>query len=177
LHSTYNLPADQAYICIVHQPRNTDNPIYVGTSLGVYRLDDTLTEWEPYSTNLPNTTVSDLEISPDDGVIVASTYGRGAWQSPIPVQLPDDDVKILGVVTNVTGISCEEVIATVTVENKGLNSIPQVDVTYTINDGVTENFVYNQPLASGETATFNLPTLNIISGQASQLSVKRPRFI
>jgi hypothetical protein len=168
---TYNLPADQAYICIVHQPRNTDNPIYVGTSLGVYRLDDTLTEWEPYSTNLPNTTVSDLEISPDDGVIVASTYGRGAWQSPIPVQLPDDDVKILGVVTNVTGISCEEVIATVTVENKGLNSIPQVDVTYIINDGVTENFVYNQPLASGETATFNLPTLNIISGQASQLSV------
>ena len=161
---TFDLPTDQAYLSIVHQARNENNPIYVGTSLGVYRLDDTLTEWEQYSTNLPNTAVSDLEISPDDGVIVASTYGRGVWQSPIPVQLPSDDVKLVSVELSQGNITCSELIPKLTVENKGQNSITQIDVTYTVNGSAEQNFTYNTDLASGVSENFDLPALSVSSG-------------
>ncbi|UJH66479.1 thrombospondin type 3 repeat-containing protein [Allomuricauda sp. SCSIO 65647] len=168
---TFDLPSDQAYFAIAHQGRNSDNPIYVGTSLGVYRLDDTLTEWEQYSTNLPNTTVSDLEISPDDEMLVASTYGRGVWQSPIPIQLPDDDVRLVSVEA-VSGIlTCDEIIPEITIENKGLNTISQVDVTYNINDGSDETFTFNGAVNSGEVETFTLPALNTQIGVNSILSV------
>jgi photosystem II stability/assembly factor-like uncharacterized protein len=44
---------------IVHQGRNTDNPLYLGTTLGVFYRDDTMTQWEPFDTNLPNVSVTD----------------------------------------------------------------------------------------------------------------------
>lgn len=168
---TLDLPTDQAYFCIVHQPRNADNAIYVGTSLGVYRLDDTLTEWEQYSTNLPNTAVSDLEISPDDGVLVASTYGRGAWQSPIPVQLADDDVKIVSVTSISGSYTCDDIIPEVTIENTGTNPITQVDFTYNINGGADENASFNVTLNNGERETLMLPALSPDEKVLSTLSV------
>ncbi len=77
---TLNLPVDQPYFTIVHQGRHTKNPIYVGTNLGIYRLDDTLTEWEEYDIGLPNTSIRDLDISFEQGKITAATFGRGIWQ-------------------------------------------------------------------------------------------------
>ncbi len=169
---TFDLPQDQAYFCIAHQDRDSNNPIYVGTNLGIYRLDDTLTEWEQYSTGLPNTSVSDLEISPDDGVIVASTYGRGAWQSPLPpVATPDNDIKVVEVITNAGSVTCDAVITTVTVENRGLNDIAQIDIIYSINGGTEENFIFNTPVLSGAIATFDLPALNPTPGELSVVSV------
>ncbi|MEO0572551.1 MAG: thrombospondin type 3 repeat-containing protein [Bacteroidota bacterium] len=169
---TFDLPPDQAYLSIVHQARNPNNPIFVGTSLGVYRLDDTLTEWEQYSTNMPNTAVTDLEISPDDGVIVASTYGRGAWQSPIPVEPPADDVRLVELVTSPQPISCiSEVIPSVTVENKGLNPITQIDVVYTINGGTEQNFVHTTNLVSGAMESFDLPIITSEIGEQVELDV------
>ncbi len=168
---TLDLPADQAYFCIAHQDRNPDNPIFVGTSLGVYRLDDTLTEWEQYSTGMPNTAVSDLEISPDDGIIVASTYGRGAWQSPIPVQLPSNDVKILEVVTDGGTIACGQVTPSVTIQNKGVNDITEVNVTYALNEGTIESFTYTNTITSEGIETFDLPALTLNPGERGNLSV------
>lgn len=168
---TLDLPTDQAYLSIVHQARDANNPIFVGTSLGVYRLDDTLTEWEQYSTNLPNTAVSDLEISPDNQMLVASTYGRGAWQTLIPVTLPSDDVKLVSLGFSAVSIVCEDVTPSLTVENKGLNEITQVDVIYTINNGPEQNFTYNTSLASGLTETFDLPTITSAPGEQIELNV------
>ena len=156
---TFDLPTDQAYFCVVHQPRDEDNPIYVGTSLGVYRLDDTLTEWEQYSTNFPNTAVSDLEISPDDGVIVASTYGRGVWQSPIPFQLAENDVKLVSASALTGSITCDEIVPEVTFENSGVNPITQVDITYNINGGTNETFTFNGTINNGEQQTISLPAV------------------
>jgi len=169
---TLDLPTDQAFFCIVHQPRSNDNPIFVGTSLGVYRLDDTLTEWDQYSTNLPNTAISDLEISADDGVIVASTYGRGAWLSPIPIQAPTDDVKLVSLELNAQAIACDDVIPTLTIENKGTNAITQVDVMYTLNEGESQTFTHNTNLASGATESFQLPTIAAAAGELIQLTVE-----
>ncbi len=158
---TFDLPTDQAYFAIVHQPRDNSNPIFVATSLGVYRLDDTLTEWEQYSTNLPNTAFSDLEISPDDEVLVASTYGRGVWQSPIPIQVPNNDVKFVSITPNSALVECNEIMPEVVVENKGLNPITQVEVTFSIDDGPSENLTFTETIASGATASIPLSSATI----------------
>ena len=157
---TFDLPADQAIFAIVHQGRNTDNPIYVGTNLGVYRLDDSLTEWESFLEGLPNTAVSDLEISLDDELITASTYGRGVWQSPIPVQVPDNDIRLTSLSPANGAVICGDVIPRITVENNGLNPITSVDVTYSVNGGASQQFSQSVNIASGGTEEIELPQLN-----------------
>ena len=49
---------------------------------GIYYIDNTFEEWQPYFTNLPNVIVNELEINTEDGNIYAGTYGRGLWASP-----------------------------------------------------------------------------------------------
>ena len=68
---------------IVHQGQNPQNPLYLGTYLGVYYKDDSMSAWEPFDTNLPNVPVTDLEINYIDNNITAATYGRGIWRSSI----------------------------------------------------------------------------------------------
>ncbi|MFS4491760.1 thrombospondin type 3 repeat-containing protein [Maribacter sp. 2308TA10-17] len=158
---TANLPTDQAFFTIVHQGRNTTNPLYVGTNLGVYRIDDTLTEWEDYFTGFPNTGVSDLEISLDDGLITASTYGRGIWQSPVPIQLPDNDIRVLSLSPESNEVLCSgnTFIPELLVENKGLNAITEIEVSYELNDAATEVFTWTGNLASGNTTSIVFPTI------------------
>lgn len=81
---------------IKHQPEHPDNPLFLGTSLGVWRYDDITEDWEPFENNLPNVPINDLEINVDEGLITAGTFGRGIWQSPIPVTLSVSDVSIEG---------------------------------------------------------------------------------
>lgn len=165
---TGNLPADQAFFALVHQGRHTDNPVYVGTNLGVYRIDDTLinetdeslTEWEEYFTNMPSVAVGDLEISLDDEVIVASTYGRGAWRSAIPVQVPENDVRLVSLIPEADQILCGEIFPEIVVENKGLNPISTIEVTYRINGGGDQNFDAPVNLNPGDTTSIPLPSFN-----------------
>jgi len=168
---TLNLPSDQAFFAIAHQGRHTDNPIYVGTSLGVYRLDDSLTEWEDYFTSLPNVVVSDLEISLDDELITASTYGRGVWQSPIPIQVPDNDVRLVAISPEANAVLCGEIIPELEIENNGLNAITSVDITYNVDGGADQNLNAAVNLNSGESTTLNLPSLNIVTLGQSSLNV------
>ena len=158
---TFNIPSDQAFFSIVHQGRHTDNPIYVGTSLGVYRLDDTLTEWEDYFTDLPSVAISDLDISLDDELITASTYGRGVWQSPIPIQIPDNDVRLQSLTPGNDVVLCGEIIPEIVVENNGLNPINSVDVSYSIDGGSLQFITAPVTLASEESTTIQIPSLNL----------------
>ena len=74
---------------IVHQGQNALNPLYVGTYLGVYYKDDSMSTWEPFDTGLPNVPVTDLEINYVDNNITAATYGRGIWRSSITLDSGD----------------------------------------------------------------------------------------
>ncbi|WP_093667271.1 fibronectin type III domain-containing protein [Tenacibaculum sp. MAR_2009_124] len=66
---------------IKHQPYS--NILYAGTVYGLfYKNGDN--RWERYDNNLPNVPIRDIEISSEDKIIVAGTYGRGVWKSPIP---------------------------------------------------------------------------------------------
>ncbi|MBT8179949.1 MAG: hypothetical protein KJO53_00020, partial [Eudoraea sp.] len=170
-NKTLNLPADQAYFSVVHQGRDINNPIYVGTSLGVYRLDDSLTEWEEYYTNMPNVAVSDLEINIEEAIITASTYGRGVWQSPIPVELADNDIRLVSLSPSNNLVLCGEIFPEITVKNNGLNPITAVDVTYNVDGGGPQPFTATVNLASEESTTIQIPSLNLTALNMHSLNV------
>ena len=130
---TYNLPSESKNV-IRHQNYHNNNPIYVGTYLGVYYLDDTLSEWQLFSTNLPNVHVTDLEISPIDGVITASTYGRGIWRSVIPISKPEYDIMAYDVSTTNSIVFCDDFSINISVKNIGSNDITKVYIDYDIDN-------------------------------------------
>lgn len=76
--------------CSAYQMNNYER-IYVGTDLGVYYTDTTLSKWYSFNINLPNTIVSDLDFSYASKKLRASTYGRGIWETPY-------------IITDVTGV-------------------------------------------------------------------------
>ena len=132
---TSNLPGDTKLV-VKHQGLHPDNPIYVGTSLGVYRLDDTSDQWEPFSNNLPNTAVRDIEINEIDGNITIATYGRGVWRSAVPeTQASTDLAMISGGILQSSSIVCGSVTPRVTIKNNGLTTVNSFSVSYSLNGG------------------------------------------
>ncbi|MEM7186189.1 MAG: T9SS type A sorting domain-containing protein [Bacteroidota bacterium] len=76
-----NLPNFTALAIAWHE--NGANGLYVGMDYGVYYIDATMDEWQPYSNNLPNVIVNELEVNTADGMLYAGTYGRGLWATPL----------------------------------------------------------------------------------------------
>ncbi len=74
-----NIPAN----CIVYDDNSSNDAIYVGTDLGVYYYDNTTPVWSSFNTGLPNVMIYELEINFTSQKIIAATYGRGIWESPI----------------------------------------------------------------------------------------------
>ncbi|MCK0157920.1 thrombospondin type 3 repeat-containing protein [Cellulophaga sp. F20128] len=155
---TLNLPTNQAFFSIAHQGLHEDNPIYVGTSLGVYRLDDTLTEWEEYYTNLPSVAIGDLDINLNSNVITAATYGRSVWQSPIPTKEIANEISLNSISPKVNSIVCGELSPVAEVKNLGTNPITEITLNYGLNN-TNESFVWNGTLNSNETISIILPNL------------------
>lgn len=150
--------------CIIHQGRNTENPLYVGTTLGVYYKDDTMSTWMPFDTNLPNVSVTDLEINLEDSKIIAATYGRGIWQSDIPIQVPSNDIKFVSVMNPTQNINCGSgVTPQIVVKNGGTNSISNVTVNYTI-DATPYVFNWSGSIASQQNQTIDLPVTTATRG-------------
>ncbi|NHN25670.1 T9SS type A sorting domain-containing protein [Flavobacterium jejuense] len=152
---------------IVHQNQNTDNPIYVGTSLGVYYKDDTMSLWEPFDTNLPNVSVTDLEINLNDAKLIAATYGRGIWQTDIPIQIPSNDIKLVQIQNPTTNISCGANLSPeVEIKNNGLNPITSATFNYTI-DATPYNYNWNGNLSPNTSTVVVLPFVTLSRGQHS----------
>ncbi len=84
-----NIPVN----CSVYQNGSSDG-IYIGTDLGVFYRDNSLTDWVTYETGLPNVQVNELEISYINNKLWAATYGRGLWQSDLytPVGVDEHEV-------------------------------------------------------------------------------------
>ena len=156
---------------IVHQGRNSTNPLYVGTSLGVYYKDDTMTTWEAFDTNLPNVSVTDLEINLDDSKIIAGTYGRGVWQCNIPFEIPAVDLKLASIESPTTKISCGGSFAPqLTVKNNGSNTISTVTVNYNY-DGTPQTFTWNGNIAASGTQSIDLPPFTVNTVGSYKLSI------
>jgi photosystem II stability/assembly factor-like uncharacterized protein len=71
-----NVPAN----CIVYED-NAENGVYLGMDFGVFYRNDTMSDWIPFMTGLPNSIVMELEMHKNTGRIRAATYGRGLWES------------------------------------------------------------------------------------------------
>jgi len=81
-----NIPAN----CIEIDPFSLD--VYVGTDLGVFYSAGGTGDWKRFDNGLPNVIVTDLEIHTAAGKIVAATYGRGLWESPLAT--PPDSPRV-----------------------------------------------------------------------------------
>ena len=77
--------------CVVYQNGSAD-AIYIGTDIGVFYRDNTTGAWIEFSTGLPRTQVSDLEIYYATGRLRAATYGRGTWDSDLYSSVPSAPV-------------------------------------------------------------------------------------
>tara|TARA_B110000003_G_scaffold276462_1_gene323076 strand:- start:1835 stop:4291 length:2457 start_codon:yes stop_codon:yes gene_type:complete len=80
LNYKFNLPGFSALALV--WDNNGEDGLYLGMDYGIFYIDNTFNEWQPYSTNLPNVIINELEINSVDGKIYAGTYGRGLWASP-----------------------------------------------------------------------------------------------
>lgn len=56
---------------------------YIGTDQGVYYMAIGMSDWVPFYNGLPFIPVTDIFINESGGIIRASTFGRGIWQSEL----------------------------------------------------------------------------------------------
>ena len=164
-----NLPGEPKLV-IKHQYQSLINDLYLGTSLGVYHINDNMSEWEVFDSNLPNVPIKDLEINVDDKIITVGTYGRGVWQSPIEVAKADTDISLLLINTN-NSVQCDGITPIVTVKNNGLSTISQVNINYKV-DGEAFDYTYNGSILSDEIKKIELPANNSIGKGKHDLEVE-----
>lgn len=68
--------------------KNSNEGLYLGTDIGIFYRDASMSEWISYSDGFPASgRVTEIEIyydaeNPSNDVIRAGTYGRGLWSSP-----------------------------------------------------------------------------------------------
>ncbi len=62
---------------------NSNDGLYIGTDLGIFYKDASLSVWQPFFSGMPNVVVTQLSIFYPTGKIRASTYGRGMWESDL----------------------------------------------------------------------------------------------
>lgn len=162
---TSNLPyIMEPKLVIKHHERSGNNTVYIGTALGVYTINDDLTEWQSYDTNLPNVSIRDLEINEEDALLIAATYGRGVFQTSIPEQLPDHDVKLVSINNLANKVHCGPISVNITVKNKGINPVTDITINYTVDNGSANTYNWSGNLASSETTDITLPDFSASKG-------------
>jgi photosystem II stability/assembly factor-like uncharacterized protein len=169
---TNNLPSESKRV-IKHQPYSENNSLYLGTSLGVYYLDDLSDTWSSFSGSLPNVAVTDLEINTEDSIITASTYGRGVWQSSIPLaSKPTADIELYGVLSTSPDYTCDpENTILLRVHNSGTNTITAFDIVYTISTQNPETRPWTGTLLPGQTSEITLNNLGTLDAGENSLNI------
>ncbi|PKP03756.1 MAG: hypothetical protein CVU11_07105 [Bacteroidetes bacterium HGW-Bacteroidetes-6] len=66
--------------CIIEDP-NSPEGLYVGSNIGVFYTDTTMSAWLNFDTGLPKVIVRELEINATGSKLRGATYGRGLWET------------------------------------------------------------------------------------------------
>jgi len=76
-------------LSLVFDTSSAKQGMYLGTYMGVFYRDTTMTDWIWFNENMPiNTRVRDIEVyydksGRDKSHVICATYGRGNWRSPL----------------------------------------------------------------------------------------------
>lgn len=80
---TFNLP-NVAINCIEYDKQSKEG-LFIGTDIGTFYKDTSMTEWEMLNANMPNVVITDLDINYKDRILYAATFGRGIWKTGIKI--------------------------------------------------------------------------------------------
>lgn len=85
-----------SYISIKHleQLNGTEGELFAGTNYGLYYYNENDQIWQHIEGNLPNVTVSDIQIDLENNRIAVGTFGRGVWEAPLPCLTSSADMII-----------------------------------------------------------------------------------
>jgi hypothetical protein len=72
----------------VYYQSGTNGGVYIGTDIGVFYRDNSLSDWTFFSLGLPVVPVLELEINYSQGELYAATHGRGLWKSDLYTSCP-----------------------------------------------------------------------------------------
>lgn len=78
---TANLPDVPTNCVTFYEPNET---LFIGTDLGVWYRDSSMTNWELFNQGLPHVIINELEIQHNANKLYAATYGRGVWVTNLP---------------------------------------------------------------------------------------------
>lgn len=156
---TPNLP-DVAVNTLVTDTSSVLENLYIGTDLGIYYWDASMTEWVNFSSGFPYAArVTELEIAYDSPKrIRAATYGRGMWESDL--YSPETNVFPTSAVWNSPNTS-GEVIGTFDAEIFFYRNLTNVDVTdLSPSDFYIENGTVNSVSGGPSHYTVNVTPSN-----------------
>ncbi len=165
---TPNLP-DVTVNTIVTDTASVLENLYIGTDLGIYYWDASMTEWVNFSSGFPYAArVTELEISyGTPRRIRAATYGRGLWESDL--YSPETNIFPTSAVWNAPSTS-GEVFGNFNAEIFFYRNLTNIDVTdLTVSDFYIENGIVNS--VAGGPSNY---TVNITPADFGQVKVVLP---
>ena len=179
-----NLPVN----CVIYT-NNSNDAIYVGTDVGVFYRDGSMTSWTPFMTGLPNVVVNDFEIFYPTNKLRAGTYGRGVWESdlfsdPLAVPSANFSTSFSSACINVPFILSDQSSNTPTAwswtltgSSSALSSVKNPTVTYSSSGVFTVSLISSN--ANGASSVFtktinvtNPPVVSVTSYTLCQLQSK-----
>lgn len=153
--------------CIEYQNGSNDI-VYVGTDLGVYYKDATMSNWMPFNNGLPNVIIDDLEMYYPNGTVRAGTYGRGVWESKFATAgMQTLDAAIQSVDNPVTGKCDTTFTPQITLKNNGTNTLTTCLINYSFNNQPYSIYSWNGTLNSNNNTTIQLSNQNLSPGTHS----------
>ncbi|MBK8549715.1 MAG: T9SS type A sorting domain-containing protein [Ignavibacteria bacterium] len=90
-----NIPAN----CVTYE-NGPKEGVYVGMDVGVYYINNQLSDWVPYFDGMPNVIVREIEIHYPTGKVRAGTLGRGLWQASLASQTVGVQNSVAGIPNN-----------------------------------------------------------------------------